>query len=205
MFVDQSLSSGEPRFFIDSSNDGSSSSSSSTCSPCPDFALCYGGAEPPKYSDEAEADWNLMPGYVRAFGYVLAAIDCGVAFSLFLWTAFNRKSKVVRASQPLFLGLIALGSVVSGLTIIPLAVDDAEGPRATSTVAANTIANRACMASVWLYSLGFVLTFAPLFAKLWRVQKLFLNKKLRKVVVRNSDVLKIIAVLARPYISKTSL
>ena len=45
-----------------------------------------------------------------------------------------------------------------------------------------------CMAAPWLYSIGFTLSFASLFAKTYRVSLVFNNKKLRKISIKTSDM-----------------
>ena len=74
-----------------------------------------------------------------------------VASSFLLWTVVFRKEKVVRYSQPLFLGMIATGALFSSSAIIPLAKDDSYGGWANET-GGNDGADSGCQASVWLYS-----------------------------------------------------
>ena len=74
-----------------------------------------------------------------------------VAASFLLWTVVFRKEKVVRYSQPLFLGMIASGALFSSSAIIPLAKDDSYGGWASET-GGNDGADSGCRASVWLYS-----------------------------------------------------
>ena len=47
----------------------------------------------------------------------------------------------------------------------------------------------ACMGSIWLYSIGFIVTFSSLFAKVWRINKIFNNKRFRAVKVTAADVM----------------
>ena len=74
-----------------------------------------------------------------------------VAASFLLWTVVYRKEKVVRYSQPFFLGMIASGALFSSSAIIPLAKDDSYGGWANET-GGNDGADSGCRASVWLYS-----------------------------------------------------
>jgi hypothetical protein len=70
-----------------------------------------------------------------------------------------------------FLVTLLVGTLLSSATIIPLVIDDQN--------MSFELADTACMASPWLYSLGFVLTFAALFAKTYRISRIFNNKKVR--------------------------
>ena len=49
-----------------------------------------------------------------------------------------------------------------------------------------------CQVPLWLISLGFSLVFGTIFAKTYRVYKIFNNPKLRKVRIKNSELFKII-------------
>ena len=44
------------------------------------------------------------------------------------------------------------------------------------------------MAAPWLYSIGFTLTFASLFAKTYRVSMIFNNKKMAKITITTQDL-----------------
>ena len=63
--------------------------------------------------------------------------------------------------------------------------------RSASVVNADT----ACVLQPWAYSIGFVLTFSALFAKINRVKKVFLNQNLRRVVVKASEMIMYVAVI----------
>jgi hypothetical protein len=71
-----------------------------------------------------------------------------------------------------FLITLLAGTLPSSLAIIPLVIDD--------NVLSAEMADLACMATPWLYSIGFVLTFAALFAKTYRISRIFNNKKVRQ-------------------------
>lgn len=66
-------------------------------------------------------------------------------------------------------------------TLIPLSVDD--------NVAGTHGASIACQASPWLFCIGWVISVSALFAKLWRINKIFHAKQFRRVVVTKYDVL----------------
>ena len=119
------------------------------------------------------------------FAYVLFVILGGLAIVCGAWAYLNRDYKVVTASQFEFLMLIDIGVLISAATMIPLAIDDENDVNGLAYSGEYAPANAACMASVWLYNLGFVITFVPLFVKMWRVNKLFNNPKLRKIIISN--------------------
>jgi len=81
------------------------------------------------------------------------------------WVAYNRTIRVVKASQPIFLIIICTGTLLMGGGIYPLGIDD--------EIASIQGCNIACMASPWLFGLGFSCSFSALFAKTLRVNKLF--------------------------------
>ena len=46
-----------------------------------------------------------------------------------------------------------------------------------------------CMTTIWLGAIGFVLIFAALFSKAWRINKIFSNSSMKRVVIRPLDVI----------------
>mmetsp|Transcript_24475 Transcript_24475/g.45248 ORF Transcript_24475/g.45248 Transcript_24475/m.45248 type:complete len:121 (+) Transcript_24475:835-1197(+) len=106
------------------------------------------------------------------------ALAAGFAF----WTFKNRKERLVRASQPLFLLLICLGCFVMSSAILPFSIDD--------SIASQRGCDVACMAWPWLFSSGFAVAFSALCSKLWRINKVMNHaRRLRKVVVTEKVVL----------------
>jgi len=126
---------------------------------------------------------------VKTICKVVFAINFCLAASFFIWTIKYRFSPIVRLSQPIFLLLVAVGAMVSSVTILVLVFDDVDDENGDARSGNYGPANTACMATVWLYSLGFMITFSPLFLKLWRAKKIFKNATLRKVHIPNSKLL----------------
>ena len=129
---------------------------------------------------------------VKIFCRILFGFNFATSIFFLFWTIYYRKHPIVMLSQALFLELVAFGAIVSSLTIVPLTIDDEiykDDDRNPDQV--KLAATVACNSAVWLYCVGFVLTFAPLFSKMWRVKKVF-NKSLRKVQVTNRELLKFI-------------
>lgn len=119
---------------------------------------------------------------VRPVGYTLFGIVCAAAAFFIGWIVWNRHTRIVQASQPAFLIMICFGAVVMSSAIIPLSIDD--------SVASVKGSSRACMAVVWLFSLGFVIIFAALFSKIWRINKLMTGAKaFRRLKVTAVDVM----------------
>lgn len=130
---------------------------------------------------------------VKVVCRVLFGLNFATSICFLAWTVYYRKHPIVMLSQALFLELVVLGAIVSSLTIIPLTVDDETYPgnEEANLEDIRREATIACNAAVWLYCIGFVLTFAPLFSKMWRVKKVF-NRSLRRVQVTNRELLKFI-------------
>ena len=96
--------------------------------------------------------------------------------------AADRPARVIRLAQPEFLYLISFGCMLSSSTIIVLGFDDGNS--------SPEVANAACAMLPWLYSIGFCITFAALFAKIERVKRIFLNKAMKNVSVKVRDMAK---------------
>eukprot|EP00934_Nitzschia_sp_Nitz4_P006032 Nitzschia sp. Nitz4//scaffold18_size181773//174112//177214//NITZ4_001947-RA/size181773-snap-gene-0.284-mRNA-1//-1//CDS//3329540107//6022//frame0 len=109
------------------------------------------------------------------------------------WTYINRKTRVVLASQPIFLHIICLGLMVFASAMIPLALDH--------KVLSMEGCSRACTTVPWLLVLGFSMTVSALLTKTHRVNILLLNKttkRLKRIKVSIMDV-------ARPMVALVSI
>lgn len=119
---------------------------------------------------------------LRAVGLTLAAVVLCLALACSSWTYRNRKDPVVRASQPLFLQILAAGTIFIGASIIPLSFDD--------EVVGPSVARAACLAFPWLFSIGWCTAFSALFVKTRRVVRIFNQpQRFRKVTVQPHEVL----------------
>ena len=94
----------------------------------------------------------------------MLALNLGSALLALAWATYHRKERVIRASQLPFLAIIVSGAIVSSLTIALALVDDS-----VSQLAATV----ACNGMVWTYCAGFMLTFAAIYVKLFKVRHLF--------------------------------
>ena len=110
------------------------------------------------------------------------------AFSFMAWIAMYSNHDVIKKSQPIFLAIVCIGCIASTATIIPLSSDDG-GMDLSSNPGMQASLDMNCMAAPWLYSIGFTLTFASLFAKTYRVSLVFNNKKPKKITVKTTDML----------------
>ena len=102
---------------------------------------------------------NRLSGALKGLGASLGAINIFLSIIFIAWTYVRRKSTLVRYSQAFFLGMIAFGCMMSSSSIF-LGFEDSTGDDAE---VARANADKACMVTPWLYSMGFVMSFAPLF------------------------------------------
>ena len=128
-----------------------------------------------------EDDLNHL-GLIRYVGVALMAIVFTTALFSASWVFKYRNTRVVKVMQPIFLWSVCGGVFVLAGAIAPMSVDDG--------VASLRRCSFACMLIPWLVSIGFTVSFAALFSKLWRINRLF-NESigLQRVVVRLRDVL----------------
>ena len=130
-------------------------------------------------------DVNVNHNYLDSLtivGYVFFSLIAFVALGFIFWTFFNLSTFVIRAAQPVFLVLICLGTLILASTLFPLSVDDENHSQSET--------DAACMAIPWTLSFGFTLTFAALFSKTWRVNRIFTKAGCFRVVkVKVVDVL----------------
>lgn len=123
---------------------------------------------------------NLIRTDVQALGFIFCGTAVVLSFAFLAWTGCNRNSGVVKKSQPFFLGMLCVGTMVMGFSIFTQGLQE---PTNQSTL------DKACMAFPWLFSLGFVISFSALFSKTRRINKIFHSKSYTRVKILPQDVL----------------
>jgi len=114
---------------------------------------------------EVIEDKNLIPTSLIIVSYVMIGINFAAAGVCAVWLVWSRNTTQVKVAQPLFLGLVLLGCLISTSTIFALAQEESADIGQTDLPA--------CQATPWLYFVGFCITFGSLFAKICRVFHLF--------------------------------
>jgi len=89
---------------------------------------------------------------------IVVGLVCGVGILVY------RKKKIVQASQPIFMEMICLGSVIIAMSVFPLSLQE-------SSVSNKEVLDISCMLTPWLVCIGFVTSFSVLFAKTLRLNK----------------------------------
>lgn len=127
-------------------------------------------------------DYAYIGVPLRAVGYAFMAFIQLLCIVLAMWMCIYRRDRIIRASQPIFMMLVLTGVFIYAGAILPLSADDEwtgikDGDQGW------------CMWRVWLESIGIVVIFGALFAKAWRINKIFENPSLRRVIITPKDVL----------------
>jgi hypothetical protein len=132
---------------------------------------------------------NLIPKGLKGFGLSLMVIVFLLALFFIGWTYHQRSDPVVQLSQPEFLYLICIGSIISSSSIIPLtmqaeAFDD------------ETAASRACTALPWLYTTGWMLQYSCISVKSYRMYVLTnAQKQMKRVELRSGRMFTFVGLL----------
>jgi hypothetical protein len=93
---------------------------------------------------------------------------------MFALTYINRREKVIKNSQIIFIYIF-----IAGATMLNLIILSYVGPNNDTT----------CMLRPWLFDISSTIMFAPLLMKLHRVDRLVNNPKLKKLKITNTQVL----------------
>jgi 7 transmembrane sweet-taste receptor of 3 GCPR len=144
------------------------------------FLYASNTTTPPLPLAPVQVNMNLISTGMRAFCLSMAALVMCVSVGFGLWTYMHRDKDVVKASQPIFLVQICVGTFIIASAVIPMSLQEPVSDRGLDI---------ACMSAPWLVSIGFVTAFSALFSKTWRLNKLFkYSRNLRRVVVKPRDV-----------------
>ena len=134
---------------------------------------------PPSLPPVSEGNENLLSTGVRGFGWALGGLALLMACGLGIWTYLLRNNKMIRLSQPLFLGMMCVGASLMAASVFFLGWQE-PWPGL----------DFACMATPWLLVLGFSTAFSALFTKTWRINRLFQHAvELNRANVKATDVL----------------
>lgn len=129
---------------------------------------------------ELTVDMNYI-GNIAVLGYAMFALLAFGCLGFAAWVVLTRKTRVIRAAQPIFLLLVVTGVLLMSASIIPMTIDDEHYSQHACDIA--------CNATPWLLSLGFSLTFAALFSKLWRIDRVLeAARSFRRQTVTIGDV-----------------
>jgi len=132
---------------------------------------------------EVDVNRNYIPTALRALGLVLCGVIIILSVGFIVWTKLKEKLRVVKAAQPIFLYIIAIGTLLMGSSIIPLSLDQG--------VASVEGASIGCIAVPWLLTCGFSMTFSALFTKTHRILTIMRNAAaFKRVKVTALDVAK---------------
>ena len=113
--------------------------------------------------------WKVSSGMSGGAG-AICLIAAALCLCCIAYTAVFRNHPVIRSSSPAF-----LSTSLFGVAVLLVGTSLMVQPATFST----------CSALGWLWSFGFSLTFAPLFAKTWRIYRIFGRKKLSVVKISN--------------------
>jgi hypothetical protein len=135
----------------------------------------------PKALPELVVDLNLIPQPVRILCLSLSSV-CILAslFCTFFVFRFRRKT-VIKMAQPEFLYLISNGCALISSAVIPMSLQEPIPLRGLDI---------SCMSPLYLFSMGFVLSFSALFCKTWRINRLIHSaSRFKRVTLKFQDFL----------------
>ena len=143
------------------------------------FVFHSGSTEKPSTLPALEVNNYLIPLGTRCLGWALGGAAMLLALCLGIWTYNHRKDKVLRLTQPLFLGMMCFGTFLMASAVLFRGWQEPWSHL-----------NVACIVSPWLLVLGFSTAFSALFAKTWRINRLFNSAaNMSRTQIQAKDVL----------------
>ena len=133
------------------------------------FQFSDGTTTPPSDIDIPAHDKQFLGSGLVTVGNTFVLSNYLIAIILGILTYLNRRHKVIRCSQPMFLYMVLLGCMTSTTTIYFMGIDDNQS--GMSDEEALDFASQYCMLVPAFYSLGFIFSFSALFAKITRIAK----------------------------------
>jgi hypothetical protein len=122
------------------------------------------------------ANANYLSSSVRIIGFCLVGLSLTFSLGTAAWVYLQRKSRLVTASQPEFLYLLCFGAALVATSLVFLSFDERQG-------FSNKQLSSMCSAFPWFFVIGYLVMYAALFSKLWRLSKL-LSMRRRAIGVK---------------------
>jgi len=154
-----------------------------------------GSTEIPSNSIPIEENMNYLSTLRNQMCYFMGIFSTTMSLVFILWTIFYRFHVVVVTSQVKFLSLIAFGGFLSSYAIFSLLKEDSGDGLPANSTGGNESATRDCKIALWLWCIGFMITFGSLFGKTWRIFKLYQitskdgKPKIKKHIILSDGVL----------------
>jgi simple sugar transport system substrate-binding protein len=164
-----------------------------------------------------QEDFHFISSSLVLLGYVLLSIMVAMSIISIAWIwKYQSKSPLVKVSQPTFLRLIIMGSLMSTFSVLTMGRQteyrsSSEGGAESSSSSLATEGrgvdeadqnpdiqgvDAACMTTWWLFGIGFAIMFAALFAKIRRVKTVYnASVSFRKRTVPLSEVAYILVLM----------
>ncbi|EDV25068.1 uncharacterized protein TRIADDRAFT_56611 [Trichoplax adhaerens] len=120
----------------------------------------------------------------------LALSILGILTSLlfFAFSLYYQNHKQIKLLSPRMNALFAIGCCICYVSVVMMAIDT----NFTTTIGFSIL----CQANIWLLCLGFTLAFGSLFAKMWRVYRIFALKTAKRIIVKDWHLLAVVSQLA---------
>ena len=151
------------------------------------FVYHNNSTSPPLELPPEKENLNLIPPGVIAIGLALSISVMLLSFAIGVWVLRMRNEYVIRASQPIFLVQICVGTFIIASAIIPLGWQEPK-PQLGLDVA--------CMSVPWLFAIGFTIAVSAIFSKTRRVNQLMnTSSGFRRIRVKPRDVMKATSIL----------
>jgi simple sugar transport system substrate-binding protein len=149
-----------------------------------------------------QENYHYIAKHWKIWSYCAIALQGFASLVATAWMQVYKEKNIVRASQPLFLGLVVFGCLISTFAIVPLGVETAyryvQDPMTGQLTDIKNpdirLVDAACMLGPWLYGLGFSIVFSALCAKITRVKMIYdAGSSMQRKKVEVSDVLSVMA------------
>ncbi|KAL5007052.1 hypothetical protein ScPMuIL_015858 [Solemya velum] len=142
----------------------------------------WAGKKPPRDRTIVIQQYQLplMSEYIPRI--ILASLGIILGLALLTFNTRFRKHKIIKMSSPNINNVMLLGCILTCSSVYM---------RATISTTTDVL----CKMQTFLFTVGFSIMFGSLFSKMWRVNKIFSNKKLRRMKIKDSQLLVFVLLL----------
>ncbi|XP_072029936.1 gamma-aminobutyric acid type B receptor subunit 2-like [Amphiura filiformis] len=152
-----------------------------------DTPIRWQGGKPPVDSIIIREEYNSISFVLFVTLTTLATIGITLAVIFLVFNIKYRDRRYIKMSSPKLNNLILVGGILTYLYIILNGLDTGRIDNYTYIWM--------CKVNAWVLAVGFTMAFGAMFSKTWRVHKIFTTKRIKKTIIKDSQLFIMVGIL----------
>ena len=130
--------------------------------------------------------YKNIPILLTLIIFVVAMLSILIAIGFIITLSCHRNNKIILAASWRLNIVMCIGSIIGYIAIILYGIDQEILGRITNSDQTELVSNILCNARIWMIFISFTIIFMPLFAKTYRLSRIFNSILTKKVITDRS-------------------